>query len=492
MTELEKISPEEINSMFGEENDYSNKEKKPTEERLLSKQQRTDFQPITRPYYKRPIVQIFLVLSVGVPVIWLILAAFNPGDNLAKNTESENPLQQENADLKESLDSARNEIDRLSLDSAKNAQEEQIKLVESRTEKSVEPEPEPKPEPKPEPLPTPKKAISTPPPPPTQKVVYRNLYPNPVSPPPSVRPTPIKDKPDPAQQWLEQSHRGAWISNAPQQNHRDKNNKTTKKSVRGTEIDLFSQEYFDETQKLEENLSSRLKDGAAILANKNTQNNQDNEELSLQPIPQKNPEKLLDIGSNAQAVLNEGVAWVQSRSNQNSRKYILNLKEDFKNSIGTVVLPKDTRLIAMVKSVSSSGLFFMEVIEVVQSLQEKISVPSGTLEIVSKDGSPLKADLKKKNSSQFWANAGVVIAPGLESALDSIGDQVDVSSNGSSIRVSGNSNPVAKGASGLIEGGSDLLNQRVRQSSNNRPVSYFEFDSKKTVLLRVNEDFYLP
>jgi len=149
-------------------------------------------------------------------------------------------------------------------------------------------------------------------------------------------------------------------------------------------------------------------------------------------------------------------------------------------------------LIAKISEVSSAGLFFMEVTHIVKSFDEpKIPVPQGTLEIVSKDGSPLKAEVKQKGSSDFWTSAGAIIAPGIERALDDA-DSLLVDNDSYSV-VSRNDNPLTSGLSGVAEGASDVLSDRMRNRSNrNSVVPYFQFDGDQTVRIRVNEDFLLP
>ena len=203
-----------------------------------------------------------------------------------------------------------------------------------------------------------------------------------------------------------------------------------------------------------------------------------------------NRTKLLDLGSQAKATLVEGIAWTGARIS--NRKYILYLESDFKNSGGLEVLPKGTRLIAKISEVSSAGLFFMEITHIVKSFDEpKIPVPQGTLEIVSKDGSPLKAEVKQKGSSDFWTSAAAIIAPGIERALDDA-DSLLVDNDSYSV-VSRNDNPLTSGLSGVAEGASDVLSDRMRNRSNrNSVVPYFQFDGDQTVRIRVNEDFLLP
>ena len=207
--------------------------------------------------------------------------------------------------------------------------------------------------------------------------------------------------------------------------------------------------------------------------------------------------RLLDIGSYAEADLADSIAWTQSESSSN-RKYILYLRAGFKNSGGIEVLPPKTRVIARITKVSRAGLFSMEVTHIIQSFESpKIVVPPGTLEIVSENGSPLKAEIKQKGSSDFWTSAGAIIAPGIEKAMDSVADSAESvllnDGDRSIISTNGDSNPLASGISGVAEGASNVLSNRMRSRSNRNSIApYFQFDGDQTVRIRVNEDFILP
>ena len=127
--------------------------------------------------------------------------------------------------------------------------------------------------------------------------------------------------------------------------------------------------------------------------------------------------------------------------------------------------------------------------EITQILHEgrKISVPSGALAIEGKKGSPLKADLKQKGDSDFWADVATTVAPGVENILDSASDTLVVQ-NGSVFRSNSRRDPLASGVSGVADGINQTLNRRLQNNQRESIVSYFQLDSNQTVYLKAYED----
>lgn len=204
----------------------------------------------------------------------------------------------------------------------------------------------------------------------------------------------------------------------------------------------------------------------------------------------------LDIGSSAEAVLQNGVAWTQN-SPQPNRKIVLRLSEGFKNTSGKQILPKGTRLIAQVTEASGSGLFAMDITHILQGTRgEKTPVPPGSMQVMAEDGAPLKADLKRKGGRSFWSNFGSILAPGVEDAMDAVAGSADslILEDGdrSLIRTSGGSrNPLAAGLSGMASGAATVFSDRLQDAPEDRALPYFQFDSGKSVRVFVNEDLFL-
>lgn len=222
---------------------------------------------------------------------------------------------------------------------------------------------------------------------------------------------------------------------------------------------------------------------------------QSQSEYPAQSIP-TDPNQLLDIGSSANAVLESGIAWTPDGPEQNLR-HLLRLEEGFVNRLGAEVLPKDTYLIAQVTERSDSGLFFMEVTHILRGPnREKVPVPTGALQVLGEDGSPLKAELKKKGGSGFWNDAAAIAAPGIERAMGAVADSADslILEDGdrSLIQTSGDrSNPLASGISGVANGVSQVFGSRLNSVPSNTSVPYFKFDPGETVRVSVNEDVQL-
>jgi len=207
------------------------------------------------------------------------------------------------------------------------------------------------------------------------------------------------------------------------------------------------------------------------------------------------PNRLLDIGSSAEAVLESAIAWTPDGPEQNT-KHLLRLESGFKNRLGVEVLPEGTTLIAQMTEKADSGLFFMEVTHVLGPNGEKTPVPSGAVQVLAEDGSPLQADLKNKGGRRFQAEAATILAPGIERAMESVADSADslILDDGdrSLIRTSGDSStPLASGISGIANGISRVFSNRLDRSPANASVPYFKFDGGQTVRVLVNEDIQL-
>ncbi|CAA9571891.1 hypothetical protein AVDCRST_MAG81-1714 [uncultured Synechococcales cyanobacterium] len=209
------------------------------------------------------------------------------------------------------------------------------------------------------------------------------------------------------------------------------------------------------------------------------------------------PNRLLDIGSSAEAILLNGIAWTSDGPEQTRNfKYLLRLESGFKNQLGIEVLPKGTSLIAQMTAKSDSGLFSLEVTDIIRGPnRQKVPVPNGALQVLAEDGSPLKADLEKKGGRRFFANAASILVPGIERAMDSVANSADslILDDGdrSLIRSSGSSNPLASGISGLANGASRVVGERLDRSTTDTSVPYFKFPGGKAVRVFVNEDVQL-
>ena len=443
------------------------------------------------PYYKRPSVQLLTVIGIGLPIIWLIMAAFKGGER-PTIAQSIPQIDREKAKLVSALNEERERIRQLELQNALYEQKLEIVVTEPKTK--------PKAAPKPQPKATPVRQITTTPAPKPKPVVvqrkpqpvYRPTAPQPIRTTPVTRPQPIAvsptaPKPDPMQQWLAIADQG----------HYTTAHVTQKSSARlvSKEVPVIHRATNSENYPLLNDSQVRsaldktplLSDGE-LVARINGQSRPSKTVVTseLTAIANTRKTNIIDIGSSAKATLESAVVWSTGTRSQSNKKYLLRLKEDFENVDGTVILPEDTRLIATVRNYDNSGLLAMEVTQILHQ-GRKIDVPTGALLIEGKKGSPLKADLKQKGDSDFWANVGSVVAPGVERALDSASDTLIVQ-NGSVYRTNNRRDPLASGAAGIADGVSRTINRRIQRNQRETILSYFQLDSGKTVYLKAYED----
>lgn len=319
---------------------------------------------------------------------------------------------------------------------------------------------------------------------------------------------PTKGEPelDPMEQWLAAANRGHYIAAT--------GNTPTGNTPYGTEAQpaVYTSSsqpspYSPTTADSVPNQSSPAADVPTYepLEGQKTVNNPQNQPMASVPMGDQNKpsvqaapadsRRLLNIGSSASAVLENGVAWTPDGPEQ-SLSYLLRLEDGFKNRSGTEVLPKDTYLVARMTDKTESGLFFLEVTQMLGPNDEKTPVPPGALRVLAEDGSPLKADLKNKGGRSFWDNAAALIAPGIERAMGAIASSADslVLEDGdrSLIRSSGgDDNPLAAGIGGVAEGVSEVYGDRLSNSQPAPSAPYFKFDGGKTVRVLVNQDVQL-
>ncbi len=208
-----EIPMEAVNEiLFGEETDplREESENESTEPKIAaSRKVAREFKLTEVPYYKKPAVQIALIVLLAYPVLWLIWSVFGGSSNSPATAEKANPYQKENEQLKVSLVKAREEIEKMKIQSSVYNQEQELKIIE----------PKPIPEPKPVSEPEPVKVVQAPKPirPTAQsRVVYRTPAPrrNYVS--QQVTEPEIA----PMEQWLAQAQRGHSMSSfySPQSN----------------------------------------------------------------------------------------------------------------------------------------------------------------------------------------------------------------------------------------------------------------------------------
>ena len=440
------------------------------------------------PYYKRPLVQLFAVVGIGLPIILLVMAAFKGGSRPSIAEASPAQLDREKAKLVSALNEEREKIRQLELQNALYEQKMDVIVPEPKVQPKAAPKPKPAPVQKVATTPTPKPVVTQRNP---QPVYQRPAPQQRVITAPVVKPQPIvkaEPKPDPMQEWLAIADQG----------HYTTAHVTKKSSARlvSKEVPVIPQpseksDYplLNDSQVSDALENTALLDDGELVARINGKSRASRTVLTQRPkaasIARANT-NIIDIGSSAKATLESAVVWSTGTRSQSNKKYLLRLKEDFENIDGEVILPEDTRLIAQVIDYSNSGLLTMEITQILHQ-GRKIDVAPGALAIEGKKGSPLKADLKQKGDSDFWANVGSVVAPGVERALDSASDTLVVQ-NGSVFRTNDSRDPLASGISGVADGVSRNLNRRLERNQRETILSYFQLDSGKTVYLKTYED----
>lgn len=449
--------------LFDEDREEVRKQPDESPERLLKKMVPQDSDELeTIPYYKKPIVQIIAVSAIGVPILWGIVNAFSGSSS--PQTEASTESKQEQL-YKESLEQERRKNQALALENAMKKQEIEVIPVKQVS----------KPEPQPKQNPVQQNSQ------PRQVVPVRQAQPvrQPVKttprvveqkPRPQPKPQVVVQKeppPDPMELWLAQANGGHYL--AP----------------RGeTSYVSYSVDEPPESETIEDSIPTAV----TLSQNDIPGSPQPRKEVIAQNFT--NGSSSLDIGSVGRAELKNGIAWTQGGPADN-RKYLLTLNEPFHNTQGEEILPSGTRVIAEITNASGAGVFFMDVIQI---LTENGSYPitPGAMQIISHDGSPLKAELRKLEDNRFWQDFSAAVAPGVERAMGSLADSSEslVLQGSRSVITSsnGNSNPLAAGVSGVASGVSQVLTDRMRDKSQVQAVPYFWFPSGATVQIVVYDD----
>lgn len=459
-------------------------------------------------YFKNPWIQIVTLSIVAVPGLWLITSVFHSPKQQKQATAS--VVDEERARLEKAIAELEEKNRSLQVQQALNKQKE-IEVVVPPPSELVAVQPEAQPV-----------AQKTSPPPP--KAVVK---PRPTSPPPkpvAQKTSPPKSEIDPMEKWARQADRGFYtssaipprqetVANIPKPNTQYVASRTCYSENTHKEEDRAIQNLYSGEgcllsdsrvrERIEDNslygkeiIRERLRQTEAppptnqnrtgsleksIAIGKNSVTAFDNRETQT-----------LDIGSIAKAKINSSITWT-SQYQDYERKYPITLEEDFENIAGEEILAKGTRLIAKAQNLDGSGLINLEIVEIIKTTGEKISIPPGIMMVEGKNGSPLKADLKRKGDSNVLAEVGSIIAPGVERALDTTADSLSFNGeNNSFSRVTNRDrSPLASGISGVAEGTERSLNRKLSRNRQESVVSYFQLDSGTTVNLVVYEDLNL-
>lgn len=215
------------------------------------------------------------------------------------------------------------------------------------------------------------------------------------------------------------------------------------------------------------------------------------------------PSRIVAIapGATAQAELMTPIIWAQDLSaEEQPQKFNIQLTEPLLALDGTVALPKGTRLVASVGSVSESGLLSLSIVNAIiptEGGQKVIAVPPGAVEVSSDGGKPLIAQNHRSGSG---ALLGHDIAAGLLGALSGVGALLNRPSNQSTtttpfLSSTSVSNSDTNILGGILEGGfgavQDSISERQQsqvQSILSRPQLWY-VKAGKSVQVFVNSQF---
>ena len=460
MTVINSISIEEAEEMLFEEEPSKVSSQ---EERLLTKMVPMDTDELeTIPYYKKPLVQIIAVAAIGVPLLWGIVNAFSGSPPVDSQTEESTQTKQEEL-YRQSLEEERRKNQALALKNAMKKQE--LEVVRVKEVSNSEPQPQPK-------------AVSQPPQPKTVPV----RQPQPVRQPVATTPRVVKSRPQPKPQVVVQKEpppdpMELWLASANAGHYLAPLGKPTYVSYSA-----------QETQE-----ASSIEEGSIPTVVKLNQENTPGTYQPRKEVVAQNyhhADATLDIGSVGRAKLHNGIAWTIGGPADN-RKYLLTLNEPFLNTQGEEILPAQTRIIAEITNASGAGVFFLDVTRILTEDGSRAITP-GAMQIISHDGSPLKAELRKLEDNRFWQDFSAAVAPGVERAMGSLSNSTEnlVLQGSRSVITSsnGSSNPLAAGVSGVASGVSQVVGDRMRNQNQVQPVPYFWFPSGATVQIVVYDD----
>ncbi len=545
-------SMEEVNSLLfndepqqAEEFDYreqdtDGKEQKTEPRFLKQKGLSTELEELeTVPYHKRPKVQAAIMLAVALPVGWLMVTAFSPQEPRNAQLPSNRTNDPENTLLKASLVRERQRNQNLMIEKGLRAQKLEVVPVKAKPSAVPKSQPissPPKPIsrassapqpiyiPRRVPTPLPPRAIPRPVAYPSAAIVAKPR----ISPAISKSTSSIKQagaEPElsPMEQWLAAANAGHYVATQGEDTaygseaqpvaytRADQTDSYPMADVEEASTDQAAsysptgQDSSTSTRSSRDmptyepltpqgNASVQQPQTTASLPQQN-QTPQSQAPNPVQSIP-PNPNRLLDIGSTAEAVLADSIAWTSDGQAQHlNLKYLLHLESGFKNRLGAEILPQGSTLIAQVTGKTDSGFFYMEVTQILQPNGSKTPVPQGAVQVVAEDGSPLKAGLEKKGR-RFLANAASILAPGVERVMDSVANSAESlvlkDGNRSVISTSGkSSNPIASGIAGLANGASKVATEGLEPPKTDTAVPYFKFPGGKTVRVYVNQDVQL-
>ncbi|BDM83177.1 hypothetical protein [Acaryochloris marina] len=206
--------------------------------------------------------------------------------------------------------------------------------------------------------------------------------------------------------------------------------------------------------------------------------------------------RILTMDSKGKAKLKRAVAWrPNSPDVLNGQSYSLELTKTFKNTAGVEIFPKGSQAIARVTEATRDGLVMMEV-TAIKTQNRTIPIPSGAMEVQTKDTNFLEAKLEQKGGTSFGNRLlnGLfrMGAQGIANSTSLINRPLSQSSFSSSNgTVVTQQNPEADLIAGFAEGATSELSEIVKDSAPNQDAvvsSFYKLSKGKSLDLYVLRD----
>lgn len=526
MTKPEQ-SMKEINSLLFDDkaevfdgiNHNANAQQQKIEPRLMKQRglssDMEQLEPV--PYYKRPMVQVAVLLVFAVPTGWGLISAFTTPEEIS-NSQTQlatNTYNKQNQLLQQSLEQERKKSQDLAIENGLRVQ--QMEVIPVKTKPSPQ-SPHAKPISAP-PEPTivhttaPRRTYvsqqpiitSRPSPslPPSRPVSYTSSPSRPASytPPPfrPVAPTiskplaPVKIEPkvDPVQQWMAAANIGNYGGMSSVSNSQTTASVPSDDSYQTADYQTGS----TTTGNSDWQLSGGLGRPPAQTNSKTEINSQ---QSSYQEVNYSTAATNVVVGTRVNGKLETPIAWSGKLENP-GQNFLIQLTEPIKAADKSIAVPNRAYLVAQVSDATESGLIQMSVSSVVVTENGQTSerpISPGAILILGKGGRPLKASAQGRSSRN--ADLGMAILSGVSNVTGLINQpssQSAFSSGGGFTTTTTNRNPnyiagFGQGAAQAIVGEMQRRNQQTRQSTQSEP-RVFVLNQGTSVQVFVNQSVAL-
>lgn len=417
---MEKVerSMEEVNTLLFDDESLElnhkqhevvdSKQQQQTTSRLLNQKELSiDFEKLEPvPYYKRPLVQGAIILTIAIPFGWGLISAFS-ADTSSSQLQSAKPVVDiEKQLLKESLQQERKKNQTLAIENGLRTQ--QIKVIPAKAK------PTPKPVP-PTPVVRPQQVIVRQEP----SVVSQPVsHPRPVRPLARLIPRPAIDrvikaetKPDPIQQLLLATKAGSYGGNSPSTDSQNISAQSFNNPT-PTTASIAEERNAPDDNSSDWQPSETLKKAPSSLSSDPPLN----EASVTQPYPASTKQSSsisqvanysssinnLVAGTQTSGKLLTKISWRTNNLPTRVRKQIkIELTKPLINQAGVPVIPKGTQLLAKVDTTNSAGQVRLSVFALKYANREPETVPEGAILILDRNTDDenewLQAKISRKN-----------------------------------------------------------------------------------------------